>query len=220
MAKLTKQNVMDILAGVASPMQMAEKYGVSRSAITKIRTGEMYEKVYAEYVEKNGMPPNITEPKRRRLTKDEVFYVLGTEDSMVEVTEKLQINSNHVSRIRCGKGYREYYEEYCKMSGKPAKRKPATRSYLGQAEVINILTSKKTDQDLADRYSVGVKTIRNIRSGKTHKAVHQYFNANHAEDYHGETWQATRMVEGAKRTVQIPALLGVPKVPMITQAWV
>lgn len=115
-AKLTKEQVISIYKEYEknkNKNSISKKYGVSNALIGEIVRGVRWSKTFEEYY---GYKSNYIKPKRKRLSKEQIYKILTmyyiNKNNTVEIQKKLNISNGYIGKITKGIVYPEYYKEF------------------------------------------------------------------------------------------------------------
>lgn len=106
--KLTKQNVLDILADTNSTLQqLADRYGVTNAIISKIQLGQLWRSVsLGENLYRRG--PRMGETQwKHKLTNETAQEILNNTDTpMTELALKFNVSIATISFLKSGKTWK------------------------------------------------------------------------------------------------------------------
>ena len=181
-ARLQKDDVFDVLdmykEGVPQE-DLAERFGVSLPAISRIIRGRSYRRVGEEWCQTRGVE---TLPSRTRanvmFVRDEVFDILDRDkagEMRQTIAAMYEASPGNITNICQGKFYRNWFKEWCRLVGvEPDQRRKRETKKLSEDDVRNILddlASGIKQRDIAKKYDVSPPTICDIKEGRTHKTT-------------------------------------------------
>jgi len=179
-ARLRRNEVFDVLdmyeEGIAQE-EIAERFGVSVTGISRIVRGRSYRKVGEEWRQTTGVE---TLPTRRRanvmFAKHEVFDILDRDyagETRSSLAKAHDASPGNITFICQGKYYNNWFLEWCRLTGtNPSHGGNKKARKLSERDVSNIrndLVSGIKQRDIARKYGVSAPTICDIKKGRIHK---------------------------------------------------
>lgn len=163
--RLTPDEVLDIRSSTLTNKALGEQYGMSRSAVQRVRAGTFYKE--CPWPEK--VPPRNTS---RKLTPRQVLNIRASSLSNRTLAKKYKITTGIIHKIRVGYAYKD-----CGWPAVAPERHPvgkAANCKLTDDQVRQIRIDAGTGEmykDIASRFNIDPATISNIMRGKTYTRV-------------------------------------------------
>lgn len=208
--KLNDQKVWAILGSSESLDVLAERHGITKSMVCRIKSGQCYRRVYRRYVAKFGEPPRHR--KNCSMTREQHTQImLATDVSHTEIDRQFGFSHAYTSSIRRGLRFQRWFAEFVAEHGEPGPYKRATMKgrRLTRETVLSVLNDSGRLADIAARHGISPKTASAIRCGNCHRAIY-------------EEWLAMTSAQDAPKPEPQPEPLVIDPAryhPMITQPW-
>lgn len=97
---LTEEQVLDIRSDTRTERAIAKDYGLSQTAVNKIRAGETYKKFA-------GKTLRVGKARQRKLTQEQIVDIRTSKLSGVELSKKYGVSRSTICRIKKGLRYKE-----------------------------------------------------------------------------------------------------------------
>lgn len=101
---------------------------------------------------------------RCKLSIEDVLEIFESKENVYKDSANYNISRKVIASIKSGK-------LWSSVTGKVYIKKPITRTILSEAQILDILNSKKFQDDLAIQYKVSQSTISAIKTGKSYSEL-------------------------------------------------
>ena len=99
--RFNEDDILQILLSDLEQGKLAEKYNISQSLISQIKTGKIYKHLFPDIL-------RVKEPFKGKLLEADVRFILTSEFSNKELALKFDLNPMTISGIKTGKLYPKY----------------------------------------------------------------------------------------------------------------
>lgn len=105
-SKLTEKDVLEILESKGTHSEIASRYGVARTVITRIFSGARWGHL------NHPKQLNHKKQKTKAFSKDDVFRIYEDNRTHKQIGEDYGVAGPTITNLKNGKTYRKFYEEY------------------------------------------------------------------------------------------------------------